>query len=408
MKRTLCEVMAAGAVLFLLAGLYAEVDGLREADEQRSADIARLATTIGDESVQEDSSASDEYADGLRRHDSRLTRLHESVTGLQGQIGALETRVEESKRSATRRATDAFVKSTELSETVKTTQEELVAAQRDLAVKSETIQRRLHEYSTMLTSMRTETRRDPARMSRAMLTPTVQLSGDETVGSGVVISSEPRANGTGYDSYVLTAFHVVRNILADDASIAKRGITVTIYEGDKKTTRLCDLVAKHAKMDVALCKLRGDARVYSVAKLIAPSRIAEIKIWHPVFAVGCPLGNDPIPTGGFVASLASEVRGTSYWMVNAPTYYGNSGGGIYCGEERELVAVFSKIYTHGSSRPVVIPHMGLCVPMSLVYPWLREKGYGALIPTEDMSTIADRGTEARKSSSESASGPSRD
>jgi hypothetical protein len=73
-------------------------------------------------------------------------------------------------------------------------------------------------------------------------------------------------------------------------------------------------------------------------------------------------------------------------MINAPTYYGNSGGGIFNGETHELIAVFSKIYTHGSTRPIVIPHMGLAVPMTLVYPWLDENKYGYLAPNAEMAT----------------------
>lgn len=410
MKRTLCEITAAGAVLFLLAGVYAEVDGLRKAGVQRTADIARIASDLDGSSTVSASAAkeapSEDYSSSLRQHSERLAKLHDHYNGLQSQLGDLESRVEESKRSASKQATDAIVKSVEISQEVKDAHQEIVAAQRDLARKSESIQRRLLEYRTLLTTMRSEGRRDPSGMTRDMLTPTIQLSGDETVGSGVVISSRRRVGGKGYDSYVLTAYHVVRNILADDPSIAKRGITVTLYNGTSKTTRLCDLLIKDAKMDVALCKLRGNARVARVAKMIAPSRVDEIKVWHPVYAVGCPLGNDPIPTGGFVASLASEVRGTSYWMVNSPTYYGNSGGGIYCGEERELVAVFSKIYTHGSSRPVVIPHMGLCVPMTLVYPWLQKNGFGQLVPTGEARGELAQSTDAQPAAK--AAGPSRD
>lgn len=389
MKRTLCEVTAAGAVLFVLAGLYAELDGLRDSDAKRTVEIARLETSLH-QKAPEAVEASTAFSDEVRRQSAKLTKLHDDYNGLLGQIAKLESRVEEGTRSATRQATNAIVKSTALSKTVESAQKEIVEAKRNLAVQRETINRRLLEYSTLLSSLRTEARLDTDAMTATMLRPTVQLSGDETVGSGIIIASIPRRNGKGFDSYVLTAYHVVRNILADDPTIERRGITVTIYDEASKSDRLCDIIAKNAKMDVALCKLRGKERVEPVARLIAPNRISEIEVWHPIFAVGCPLGNDPIPTGGFVSSLASEVRGTSYWMVNAPTYYGNSGGGIYCGEDRELVAVFSKIYTHGSSRPVVIPHMGLCVPMTLIYPWLKTEGYDFLIPkTEGLATESE-------------------
>ena len=63
------------------------------------------------------------------------------------------------------------------------------------------------------------------------------------------------------------------------------------------------------------------------------------------------------------------------WMINAPTYLGNSGGGVFLAGSRRLLGVFSKIYTHGTMRPDVIPHLGLCTPISSVVDWLEETDY---------------------------------
>ncbi|MCB9880639.1 MAG: trypsin-like peptidase domain-containing protein [Planctomycetes bacterium] len=396
MKRTLCEVAAAGAVLFVLVGVHAEIDGLRRSDQQRTADIARIETSLHGE-VTEEPKSRDDVAGEVRHQAERLHQLHDSYNEVLLQIAKLERNLEEGTRSASRNASDAILKSAELGKSVEATQKQILAAKQDLETQRQEIERRLQEYRGLLSSMQSEIRPQPDAMTSTMLRPTIQLTGEETVGSGIIVACNPREDAKGYDTYVLTAYHVVRNILADDPAIEKRGITVTMFGDSAKTNRACDVIAKSPKLDLALCKLRGTERVDTVARMIAPDAIADIKIWHPVFAVGCPLGNDPIPTGGFVSSLASEVRGTSYWMVNAPTYYGNSGGGIYCGERRELVAVFSKIYTHGSGRPVVIPHMGLCVPMTLVYPWLRDEGFGFLIPpsSSDVAKAANETTGVR-------------
>ena len=90
-----------------------------------------------------------------------------------------------------------------------------------------------------------------------------------------------------------------------------------------------------------------------------------------MIAVGCPLGNDPIPTRGEVADTSHSVDGSTYWMINAPTYIGNSGGAIFDARSHRVVGVFSKIYTHGSLRPTVVPHMGLVTAMDKVYAWLE-------------------------------------
>jgi hypothetical protein len=105
----------------------------------------------------------------------------------------------------------------------------------------------------------------------------------------------------------------------------------------------------------------------------------DVAVFTGIYAVGCPLGNDPIPTGGFISSLRNEVGGSNYWMINAPTYFGNSGGGIFLESTHELIAVFSKIYTHGKGKPVVITHMGLATPIHAITDWMVAEKYGWLL-----------------------------
>jgi len=102
----------------------------------------------------------------------------------------------------------------------------------------------------------------------------------------------------------------------------------------------------------------------------------------------CPLGNDPIPTFGEVADTRHTVDGQHYWMISAPTYIGNSGGGIFDARTHELLGIFSKIYTHGTLRPTVIPHMGLVTSLSTIYDWLEKVGLGAIEPSEPVAQAA--------------------
>jgi S1-C subfamily serine protease len=122
-----------------------------------------------------------------------------------------------------------------------------------------------------------------------------------------------------------------------------------------------------------------DAPVRHGARLASRSALAEVRVFDPIYAVGCPLGNDPIPTLGEVAATQHVVDGQSYWMVSAPTYIGNSGGGIFDAQTHELIGIFSKIYTHGATRSTIVPHMGLATPMPVVYEWLDRAGCTALV-----------------------------
>jgi len=74
-------------------------------------------------------------------------------------------------------------------------------------------------------------------------------------------------------------------------------------------------------------------------------------------------------------------------MINAPTYFGNSGGGIYLGDTHQLIGVFSKIYTHGKGAPVVVPHMGLCTPMESIYEWLAGEKLDHLLQSSSIDRV---------------------
>ncbi|MFT4648748.1 MAG: hypothetical protein ACI9X4_001980 [Glaciecola sp.] len=217
--------------------------------------------------------------------------------------------------------------------------------------------------------------------------PTVQLAGDSTVGSGVILQSTLLEDGTGYETLVVTAWHVVRDILADKLDPEDIAVPVTIYLEDGTTEQhTATLIGKNAEIDAALLVLVDTLQVPNGATLASRSYLESRRIFHSIYAVGCPLGNDPIPTSGEIADLDHLIDGARYWMISAPTYIGNSGGGIYDGSSNHLMGVFSKIYTHGNLRPTIVPHMGLVVPLDEVYNWLE---------ADNIATVEAHGNMAR-------------
>ena len=221
-----------------------------------------------------------------------------------------------------------------------------------------------------------------------MLLPTVQLNGDDTVGSGTIVFSGPnKKNRNKVETYVLTSYHVVRNILADTPGAKKTGFDVTVYLPDENLVARGRMVASEPNIDAALVQLETERKLPNVANVLPRTETDQVKVWDQVCAVGCPLGNDPVPSKGEVSSISNLLNGTNYWMINAPTYFGNSGGGIYRSDTRQLIGVFSKIYTHGKSQPVVVPHMGLCTPMDLIYEWLTEAKMDHLLRSSSIDRI---------------------
>ena len=71
------------------------------------------------------------------------------------------------------------------------------------------------------------------------------------------------------------------------------------------------------------------------------------------------------------ANLSKVLDGQSYWMINAPTIFGNSGGAIYLSETHEMLAAsFRSIASLGETRLLLIndrfsfaaSHGAQCVP----------------------------------------------
>ncbi len=223
--------------------------------------------------------------------------------------------------------------------------------------------------------------RDLSTMWRELVGPVVQLAGESSVGSGVLLESVWDASRATYSTYLITAWHVVRDIQGDLSNTAMP-VPVNIYHEDGSIQpEEAKLLVFNVELDAALLEIHTPDLLPNSASLATRKQLANTRIFDRIYAVGCPLGNDPIPTPGEVATCRHRVEGELYWMINAPTYIGNSGGGIFDAETHELLGIFSKIYTHGSLRPTIVPHMGLVTPLSEIYGWLDEEGYEKLVPT---------------------------
>ncbi len=233
---------------------------------------------------------------------------------------------------------------------------------------------------------------DTERLWGDLVGPVVQLIGDSTVGSGVLLESRPLLDG-GYATNILTAWHVVRDIYGKpDNTTAPVPVKVYAPDGTWHTLS-AHLLVRDVALDLALLLVDTKESLPFGARLAPRNELEGIRPFDAVYAVGCPLGNDPIPTVGEVATTHHEIDGEKYWMISAPTYIGNSGGGIYAARSHDLVGIFSKIYTHGSTRSTIVPHMGLMTPLSVVYDWLDTTEYAYLeakAPAIEAQTAAAR------------------
>ncbi|MCA8954049.1 MAG: trypsin-like peptidase domain-containing protein [Planctomycetes bacterium] len=382
MKRTLVEVFCGLAALVLMVSFHHQIARLERQQhdvteiEQKLADVTKVMTDTSQiEAVRHEI---------LSETEARMQRLEVQLQN--AAAGSTHAQRLESELKAAKCEVETF--RSQLSSDFARTKELVDAYIREVRSKEHDAALRLDETQGAIATIASSIHRDPSLLTETMLLPTVQLNGDDTVGSGTLVFSDKNPKTGECESYVLTSYHVVRNILADTPRAAKEGFDATIYLPGERLTVKGRMVASRAKIDAALVKLETDRKLPFVANVIARDETMErVKVWEPVTAVGCPLGNDPVPSSGQVSSLKNELNGSNYWMINAPTYFGNSGGGIYLADTHQLIGVFSKIYTHGKGNPVVVPHMGLCTPIDLVYDWLAEEKLTHLLRSQSVAPI---------------------
>jgi len=383
--------LATGLVLCAAAVVSSRIGGLKERLEQ--AESARLRL-------------SQDLRTDLASVDGELTAIRDELVSTNRAVEdtqALSTRLTEAERNLGTIGAAIEAHSSSLIELEETQASFVPGLEKELEERDTRLVRRYEALQELLTSTQRhvddsqkrlealgrELAREPdlPGMWRELVGPVVQLAGESSVGSGVLLLSEPRAEG-GFRTPILTAWHVVRDIQGDPP-VLSMPVPVQIYREDGTTRHEeAKLLVHDPKLDAALLELVTQDELEFGARLAPRSRLEAARIFDGVVAVGCPLGNDPIPTRGEIATCQHEVDGESYWMINAPTYIGNSGGGIFAADTHELMGIFSKIYTHGSLRPTIVPHMGLVTPLTRVYDWLEREGYAAMIPEESGSAVA--------------------
>jgi len=211
-----------------------------------------------------------------------------------------------------------------------------------------------------------------SKMQHEILGPSVQVNVQGSVGGGTLLFSRET------HSYVVTAHHVIQKLLAggvDDETRFPAEVTLYDDQGSVTDTVEGDLVAWDARKDLALLRLRAVHEFRNVARLASRETMRSIRVFTPIVAVGCPLGHDPLPTLGEIATLNKEVQGEKFWMMNAPTIFGNSGGGVFHRETRELVGVSVMVCTYDGAVSTPVPHLGIMVPLDSVYDWLDSLNY---------------------------------
>ena len=193
-----------------------------------------------------------------------------------------------------------------------------------------------------------------------ILYPVTRVRASDSGGSGVIIYSEPDPEHEGqYINIALTCQHVVdKNIVVKDewGTVLKREIKRDVtsectiemfdYDGSKIVSAnsiKAQIIAYDKNHDLAAVKLNSTRPIKHVSTVKTKDEIDDLRISDPVWVCGCSLLHDPFPNPGTLTYLREMIEQKEYIMQNAPSIFGNSGGGLFHGETGNLLGLTSRI-----------------------------------------------------------------
>lgn len=213
----------------------------------------------------------------------------------------------------------------------------------------------------------------------------------KAIGSATIISSTPYTNG--HETYAITNHHVVEDCIKISKEYdpvvgrevpkefkAQVEVDFPRFHGHKVlgfSTVLADIVTYDKHQDIALLRFRDNVQ-YPSARLIPEGWIDRIEYLQPILVIGNPMGERLVSTDGRICGTDIEIDNYEYWLGSAITYFGNSGGGVFCEVDGEwfYIGVPSRIRVAVLGWQVdIVQHMGYFIPPNRLWNWLHETCY---------------------------------
>jgi hypothetical protein len=193
-----------------------------------------------------------------------------------------------------------------------------------------------------------------------ILYPVSRVRASDSGGSGVLIYSKEDSKHPGeFINIALTCEHVIaKNVTVKDEwdTVLKREVkrdvtsevAIEMFDYDNSevisaNSIKADIIAYDKNHDIAAVRLHSKKQMPYVANVIPKSEISKLQIADPVWVSGCSLLHDPFPNSGTITYLREMIDQKAYIMQNAPSIFGNSGGGLFHGVTGDLLGLTSRI-----------------------------------------------------------------
>ena len=193
-----------------------------------------------------------------------------------------------------------------------------------------------------------------------ILYPVTRVRASDAGGSGVLLYSKEDSKHPGeFINIAITCEHVIaKNVTVKDEwdTVLKREVkrdvtsevSIEMFDYDNSevvsaNSFKADIIAYDKNHDLAALRLHSKKQMPHVASVIPKSEIDNLQIADPVWVSGCSLLHDPFPNPGTLTYLREMIDQKAYIMQNAPSIFGNSGGGLFHGVTGHLLGLTSRI-----------------------------------------------------------------
>lgn len=248
-----------------------------------------------------------------------------------------------------------------------------------------------------------------------ILYPVLRVRSGNVGGSGVLIYSKPNPRKEGqHINLALTCEHVIDNaikvaeewdtVLKRDVkrdTIEEVAVEVFDYDGSRVVSANntpASVVAYDKHHDLALLHLHNTRAMPYLAALYPEDAVDELKVFDSVWTSGCSLLHDPFASSGTLTYLREIIEQKSYLMVNAPSIFGNSGGGLFHEATLSLLGLSSHITAIQLGFGIdVMTWMGFCTHPERLYEFFKHQELQFLYDdSDDYYSALERREQRRK------------
>jgi len=222
-----------------------------------------------------------------------------------------------------------------------------------------------------------------------MLDTSVMVQTPTCYGSGTIIDCL-ETDTKGIQKYiVITNKHVIDGRLITQVNgvdglrnsfrmiTIDRGCRILVFGCNEEWTTIdANIIDEDESLDVALLSFESD-QVLPIARMADQSLLEQIRVFDEIFAIGCQLGNKPLPTNGIVSQIIKQDDLLLYSITSciAP---GSSGGGVFIRHDNHYYFIGIPFKTDVAYNGQFIPHLGYAISLSSIQSFIDNNSVSAI------------------------------